>query len=152
MSLAFELPKVLPMDDPVARAALLEKIDFEEFKVRRRIEAEFEGNKLLYLPRKEEWHIAEGTGHRGPNPKQQLIMAAWLDRSLKVFTYSGSNRSAKTTTWVWMAFATMFGEYPWDGTKLWFPHNKPRKVRVIGQDWEKHIKTVVEPALNEWWP
>ena len=25
-------------------------------------------------------------------------------------------------------------------------------MRLIGQDWEKHIKTVIEPALEEWWP
>ena len=152
MSLGFQLPKNLPLNDPVACQALLDKIEFEEFKLDKRIEAEWEGNKLLYLPRPLSWHLEEGTGHKGPNPKQQLILDAWGDTSIKVFTFCGGNRTGKTSIEVWMAFSVMFGEFPWSGEKIWFPHNKPRKVRLIGQDWEKHIKTVVEPALNEWWP
>jgi hypothetical protein len=152
MALAFQLPKNLPLNDPVACAKLLERIEFEEFKAEKRIEKEWEGNKLLYLPRPLEWHLAEGTGYKGPNPKQQLILEAWKDRSIKVFTFTGGNRSGKTAIEVWMAFSVMFGEFIWSGEKLWFPHNKPRKVRLIGQDWEKHIKAVVEPELKKWWP
>ena len=152
MPLAFQLPKNLPLNDPVACAKLLERIEFEEFKAEKRIEKEWEGNKLLYLPRPLEWHQAEGTGYKGPNPKQQLILDAWKDRSIKVFTFTGGNRSGKTAIEVWMAFSVMFGEFIWSGEKLWFPHNKPRKVRLVGQDWDKHVKTVIEPALNEWWP
>jgi len=64
-----------------------------------------------------------------------------------------NHNSAKTTTWVWLAIATMFGYYPWDSSiKLKFPHKQPRKIRVVGQDWGVHIKTVVVPALEEWWP
>ena len=59
-----------------------------------------------------------------------------------------------------LALCTLFGEWPWTckdmepgtGVKLKFPHNLPRKVRLIGQDWEKHITTVLIPALKEWWP
>ena len=33
-----------------------------------------------------------------------------------------------------------------------FPHNKPRKIRYVGQDWKEHIETVVIPELRKWWP
>lgn len=33
-----------------------------------------------------------------------------------------------------------------------FVHRKPRKVRLVGQGWESHIKAVVLPALSWWWP
>ena len=44
------------------------------------------------------------------------------------------------------------GKWPWDNQKMPFMHNDPRKVRWVGQDWQKHIKTVVIPTLKEWWP
>ena len=98
----------------------------------------------------------------GPNPKQNMILDAWLDPYYKIFTFSGGNRGGKTLLGVLLTFATMFGEYTWDNktsrkgspTPLGhlFPNKKPRKVRYIGQDWEKHIKTVVIPELEKWWP
>jgi hypothetical protein len=33
-----------------------------------------------------------------------------------------------------------------------FPHKEPRKIRYVGQAWESHVKAVVEPMLNFWWP
>ena len=51
-----------------------------------------------------------------------------------------------------MAISTCLGFYPWSGRKIPFSHRKPRKVRIVGQDWEKHIKAVLIPALKEWWP
>lgn len=62
------------------------------------------------------------------------------------------HNSGKTTVEVWLALSVLFGEYLWDGTKLTFPHNGARRVRIVGQDWEKHIKTVIEPALVKWCP
>lgn len=63
------------------------------------------------------------------------------------------HNSGKTTTGVWLALSVVFGEYVWNpGAVLGFPHKRPRKVRIVGQDWEKHIKTVIEPKLDEWWP
>jgi len=53
-----------------------------------------------------------------------------------------------------LAFSTLFGKYMWDGRSLLhlFNHNQPRKVRYVGQDWEKHIKAVLMPELEKWWP
>ena len=90
----------------------------------------------------------------GPNPRQHEILEAWLDPHYKVFTMTGGNRLGKTTLDVLISFATMFGKYLWDGKSLLhlFNHNQPRKVRYVGQDWEKHISKVVIPELEKWWP
>jgi len=89
---------------------------------------------------------------RGMNPKQKLLFDAFLNDGYKVFTFTGGNRSGKTTGLVVLGICTMAGKYLWNNTPLKFSHNHPRKVRYVGQDWEKHIKTVVEPALKFWWP
>lgn len=97
-------------------------------------------NKIEWTPQK-------------PNPKQKIMLDGYLDPKYKIFTFTGGNRSTKTTTGIWLGYATMFGFYPWNPEiKLTFPHNLPRKVRLVGQDWEKHIKSVLEPKLVEWWP
>ena len=87
-----------------------------------------------------------------PNPLQKELLEAWLDPHYKVFTYTGANRIGKTTIGVILAIATLFGEFPWEKKRLPFTHAEPRKVRYIGQDWEKHIQQVLIPALKKWWP
>lgn len=87
-----------------------------------------------------------------PNPPQEELLGAWDNQDYKVFTYTGANRIGKTTILAILVFSTMFGFYPWSGKKIPFPHNKPRKVRIVGQSWEDHIKTVLIPTLREWWP
>lgn len=89
---------------------------------------------------------------RGANPKQREILEAWDNPKYKVFTYSGSNRIGKTTIGSVIAISTAVGKWLWIGKEIKFSHGHPRKVRYIGQDWEKHIKAVVEPALHKWWP
>lgn len=88
----------------------------------------------------------------GPNPLQAELLEAWLDDSLKIFTYTGANRIGKTTILTLIAFSVMFGKFLWNGVKLHFRHTEPRKVRLVGQDWEKHIKMVLLPELWKWWP
>ena len=88
----------------------------------------------------------------GPNPLQAELLEAWEDPELKVFTYCGGNRIGKTTIGVLIALSTMFGKMLWNGKKLHFRHTFPRKVRIVGQDWEKHIKSVLMPELEKWWP
>ncbi len=114
--------------------------DFDAFKSSKELEQMERENAIMFVPRL-------------PNPKQGAMLEAWLVHYLKVFAYLGGNRSAKTTTGIWLTMATMFGHYPWDTSKvLAFPHKAARKIRIVGQDWEKHIKTVIEPKLFEWWP
>ena len=68
------------------------------------------------------------------------------------FTFTGGNRSGKTALGVIIDISILAGEWLWNGKKISFPHTKPRKIRLIGQDWEKHIKGTIVPALKEWWP
>lgn len=89
---------------------------------------------------------------RGPNPKQLELLAAWGNQKYKVFTYTGANRIGKTTIGAVIAHSTLIGKWLWNGEPVPIPHKLPRKVRYVGQDWEKHIKAVVEPALKKWWP
>jgi hypothetical protein len=89
---------------------------------------------------------------RDPNPLQKQLLEAWKNPAYKVFTYSGGNRLGKTTIGAILAIATVAGEWPWSGEKIPFPHDRPRKVRYVGQGWEQHVKAVVEPALKFWWP
>ena len=90
----------------------------------------------------------------GPNPRQAEILEAWSEKFYKVFTFTGGNRMGKTTLGILLGLSTQFGKFLWNNQSLLhlFNHNKPRKVRYVGQDWEKHIKAVVEPELKKWWP
>ena len=112
----------------------------------------------------------------GFNPPQQRLFEAWQNPEKSVFTATGGNRFGKTFLGVHLVIATCIGFYPWfmnqspdfilaNGGKLdsgtknhpfnWIlnPERKqPRKIRWIGQDWESHIKQVILPALEEFWP
>jgi hypothetical protein len=89
------------------------------------------------------------------NPLQAELIEAWDDPEYTIFTYTGANRIGKTTILAVAAFSTMFGKWPWSNKKLPMPGHppgEPRKVRIVGQDWEKHVKTVLIPTLKYWWP
>jgi hypothetical protein len=90
----------------------------------------------------------------GPNPKQREILEAYVDPRYKVFTLTGGNRLGKTTILTIIGISTMKGKFPWNNKSLLhlFNHNKPRKVRYVGQDWKAHIESVVIPELKKWWP
>jgi hypothetical protein len=116
-----------------------EALGRERARVLKEVDDYQESNLILYTPKR-------------PNPAQRQILEVWGNPHYKVFTYTGANRIGKTTLAVWIAYATMFGAYPWDGTPVPLHHHLPRRVRYIGQDWEKHIQAVVVPALDKWWP
>ena len=84
----------------------------------------------------------------GPNPLQMELLDAWMDPSYKVFTYTGGNRIGKTTIGCIIAVSTVIGKFLWSNQRLPMTHSKPRKVRIVGQDWESHIKAVVLPELR----
>jgi hypothetical protein len=86
------------------------------------------------------------------NPLQEELLSAWDDIFYKIFVYAGSNRIGKTTIGSIVGQSVMFGYWPWSRKRIPFSHNKPRKIRLIGQDWEKHISRVVVPCWEEWWP
>jgi hypothetical protein len=86
------------------------------------------------------------------NPLQAELIDAWENQKYKVFTYSGANRIGKTTILTIICLSVMFGRWLWNDKRLYFPHNEPRKCRIIGQAWEQHIKAVLIPELRKWWP
>ena len=90
----------------------------------------------------------------GPNPKQAQILEALFDPTYKIFGASGGNRMGKTCLLTLVGLSVMFGKFPWNNKSLLqlFPHNLPRKVRYIGQGWNDHVKAVVIPELDKWWP
>ena len=106
---------------------------------------EFKDNNLIYF------FNAPDSGLRA-NPPQSELLEAWDNPRYKVFTYTGGNRTGKTTIASILAVSTIIGSYPWDNRKLHFTHSLPRKVRIVGQGWEDHIAKVVIPELKKWWP
>ena len=68
--------------------------------------------------------------------------------------FAGGLVHHNTTIGTVLALSMMFGKFLWSNKSLLhlFNHNKPRKVRLVGQDWEKSVKTVTIPELEKWWP
>lgn len=87
-----------------------------------------------------------------PNPPQKALLDAFNNDRFKVFVFSGGNRVGKTTIGTIIAISHMIGYYPWSNQPIQFSHNLPRKIRYIGQDWERHIGQVVIPVLKKWFP
>jgi hypothetical protein len=121
-----------------------EQIDDKELINRINAIKKFQRENLIYqFGNPKYWHW---------NSFQQTILKAWMNWALKVFLATGANRKGKTTLGVSLAFATLFGELPWSGEKLYFPHDDPRRVLYVGQGWETHIQKVVEPEMKKLWP
>ena len=68
--------------------------------------------------------------------------------------FAGGLIHHNTTILTLIGLSTMFGKYLWNNQSLLhlFNHNKPRKIRYIGQSWQEHITQVVIPELQKWWP
>ena len=117
-----------------------------------RAKAQYEKDNLIEFFNNPNQPLMDGTYLRA-NPKQQLLLNAWRSPHYRVFTYTGGNRAGKTSVSTGIiGISTIMGYWPWDGVHLWFPHKKARKIRIVGQDWEKHIMAVVVPELWKWWP
>ena len=108
-------------------------------------------NKVFFFS--DDFYKREGYISIRPNPPQKRLLDAWDNQDNKVFVYYGGNRMGKTTAGAILAVATLLGYWPWDRNKTpIFPFKLPTAIRWVGQDWEKHVKTVIEPAMDEWWP
>ena len=89
------------------------------------------------------------------NYRQQELLDAIYSGKHRAYTFTGGNRIGKTSIWASIVPCLCAGKWLWNGEKIEFKSPKSRrsrKIRIVGQDWEKHIKTVVIPALKEWWP
>ncbi len=116
----------------------IKAIEAKELEILQKMYAYREANRIEFFTK--------------PNPLQAQLLAAWDNPLYKVFTFTGANRIGKTTIGTIIAFSVLFGHRPWDKKKLHFPHDKPRKIRYIGQDWEKQISKVLILEMEKWWP
>jgi hypothetical protein len=116
-------------------------------------------NKLLYFNHPDKGYLGKH-GKWDYNPIQKRFFKALRNPEYTIFTLTGSNRISKTfsTTGV-TALTALRGHFPWEdpsvvGHWFWEMHNwePPIKVRIVGQDWEKHIKGTVIPCIQELWP
>jgi hypothetical protein len=117
----------------------------------------YKANKIFAFREPEEFEkiMEKAVGEKiflPPNPKQAELIKGLEMPDKKVFTFCGGNRLGKTTIGVITAFSVMFGRWPWSDKPIPFMHKRTRRVRYIGQGWETHVKTVVIPALKQWWP
>lgn len=101
---------------------------------------------------------SHGKWEYNPVQKEFFSSNCYYNRDIKVMTLTGANRISKTFTSFNAMMIALFGKKPWDENeeegnfwKLmgWEP---PIKIRWVGQDWEKHVKTVLEPKFEELWP
>lgn len=133
------------------------KLNAEEEKYRVKLEKNEIENKIFYLG-------IEGKEYIGPNNKwklnaiQKILIEAVKDPANMVFTYTGANRIGKTFITMIIIYSFLTGKFPWEPEEmtghLWelFGWKPPIKIRWVGQDWEKHVKTVLIPIINELWP
>lgn len=133
------------------------RLQGEEEKYQSKLIQSERDNKIFYLGH-------EGKGYLGDHGKWELnnlqkqLMKAFEDPKKKVFTYTGANRIGKTFISLIMIYASLTGKWPWEPKEkaglIWelFGWKPPIKVRWVGQDWEKHIKTVLIPKIKELWP
>ena len=113
---------------------------------------EIKVRQLALLKQKKQYIDENKIYYIKPNPLQHQIYRAYSQLVYKIFTMTGANRIGKTFWSTVIAFSVMFGFWPFTGEKIIFPHDMPRKVRYIGQEWETHVKQVIIPKLQELWP
>ena len=137
------------------------RIDEEDHKVQQKIREFEENNKFLYFGRPDKQYLGK-YGKWGPNSAQAEFLKRFREGidQYRIFTYTGGNQIGKTTLCTGiMALTFTLGHFPWEDpktTEAWIWKAKgwkpPIMVRIVGQDWEKHIKGVVIPAIKEVFP
>jgi len=141
------------MDEPINNEAIKERL--KELK-RKKLEllkqqAAYQQDNLIEFFNNPERPLMDGKVMM-PNPKQAMLLEAFKNPKYRIFSYTGGNRTGKTTIWAIISICCLAGKWLWNGEPIHFSHNKPRKIRVVGQGWSSHIKTVVVPELWKWWP
>jgi hypothetical protein len=90
-----------------------------------------------------------------PTRPQKLLLSYFTNPDKSIFLYEGGNRGGKTFILVCLCLACLRGMFPWDNEDqigwLWklFGWEPPIKIRIIGQDWKKHIADVLIPTFKE---
>ena len=116
-------------------------------------------NKMLYFNTPNKGYLgSHGKWEYNSVQKEFFSPYCYYNPKIKIITLTGANRISKTFTSFNAEMTAMFGKKPWDPHEeegafwdlmRWEP---PIKIRWVGQDWEKHIKTVLEPKFDELWP
>lgn len=126
----------------------------------RMVESYEKDNKILYLNKKDKGHLGANGKWELNEPQKQLI-EAFSTGKYNTFTYTGANRIGKTFISFILIYSILVGRFPWeweDDSKegwiwdLYGWRNQKIKIRWIGQDWTKHIATVLIPKIDELWP
>ena len=116
-------------------------------------------NKLLFFNDPDKGYLGKH-GKWESNPTQKKYFEALKNPLYKILGLVGGNRTAKTFSSTGVTALTgIKGCFPWEDPNevgTWFWNNRgwepPIKIRIVGQDWEKHIKTVIVATIKELWP
>ncbi len=135
--------------------------EVEELEEAKKKVLEFErANKVLFFGHEGKEYLGK-YGKWEPNPGQVEFFNVFRDKAeyIKAWIFAGANRSAKTFTFTGIVpLMVCIGRFPWEdpsvGTWIWdrLGWKPPIKIRVIGQDWTNHVKSVIIPCFQEVFP
>lgn len=116
-------------------------------------------NKLLYFNNPDKGYLGKH-GKWEYNPIQKKYFGALKDPRKNKFCLVGANRISKTFSSTGCTAPTVLrGHFPWEdvevvGNWMWEARGwePPIKIRIVGQDWEKHVKSVLISTIKELWP
>lgn len=108
--------------------------------------------KLSVLEKAKQYEIDNRIEFFKPNTPQAKLLQAFNDPRYEVLVFTGGNRSGKTTILVIILISCLLGFWLWSGEKIIFPHNSPRQIRLVCEDWEHSAQGTVIKELNYWWP
>ena len=136
------------------RAANIEK---ERAEARKKILDYEKENKILYFGHPEAGYLGR-YGKWEPTRPQNLILNEFANSIRTTLLYEGGNRGGKTFLLTILCLACIRGYFPWEPKEnagwLWrvFGWEPPIKIRIVGQDWKKHIADVLVPRFEELLP
>lgn len=123
----------------------------DEFRIRDELELLRAKQKLLDLEEKERRYRENNKiEFFQPLPHQQKVLD-YFRQGKKIVLLQGANRIGKTTLVACFAGACCLGYEPWSKQKSIFD-GRPVRGRIIGVDWEHHVKEVIVEKLKEWLP
>ena len=136
-----------------------EKLDIQKKSLIKQQKEYEKKNKLLFFNDPDKGYLGKN-GKWESNPIQKKYFQALRDPQYKIYGLVGANRISKTFSSTGVTVLTALrGCFPWEdpnevGTWFWNSRNwePPIKIRIVGQDWEKHIKTVIISTIKELWP
>jgi len=136
------------------------KLEHEAKEKKNEIEKYEKANKLLFFNHPRKGYLGRN-GKWEYNPIQKQIFTAIRQFFYKTIVMTGGNRISKTFTGFCLMLSCIKGCFPWEderivGRWVWekygWTDDLPIKGRIVGQDWEKHIKTTIEPKFDELLP